>query len=319
MQAPADVEAAVTEMYRAAPEAFVAARDQLARSLRAAKRRDEAAAIAKLRRPSRLAWAFNAARAADARVAARLDEAVAAVTAAQEGDGSIRQASSGLRAAVADLVDTAARTAADAGHHLDRSTLTPAALAVVGDPEALGQLQAGRLGEVPEGGGFGFGLELPAEPVAPSDRERAGSERATTPAARKAGTRAGKASPARRGGRPGRGTAAADDDAGDAADEAGGAGPSPEELTAARGAVRDAEGEEAAATDAVEEAERALSDAGDAVGEAERRRAAAERAVAEAEARREAAEEALAAARKRRNATREAVASARAALAELDA
>ena len=141
MQAPADVEAAVTEMYRAAPEAFVAARDQLARSLRAAKRRDEAAAIAKLRRPSRLAWAFNAARAADARVAARLDEAVAAVTAAQEGDGSIRQASSGLRAAVADLVDTAARTAADAGHHLDRSTLTPAALAVVGDPEALGQLQ----------------------------------------------------------------------------------------------------------------------------------------------------------------------------------
>ena len=148
-----DVDAEVAALYRDPPEAFVAGRNGLAKALRAAKRRDEAATVAKLRRPSRLAWAFNAALAGDPALGDRLDGAVTAVADAQDGSGSVREASAGLRAAVADLVDAAAEAADSAGHQHDRSTLTPSALAVVGDPDALAALRAGRLDDVPSGGG----------------------------------------------------------------------------------------------------------------------------------------------------------------------
>ncbi len=49
--ADVDVEPRWPRSYRDPPEAFVAGRNGLAKSLRAAKRRDEAAAVAKLRRP----------------------------------------------------------------------------------------------------------------------------------------------------------------------------------------------------------------------------------------------------------------------------
>jgi hypothetical protein len=298
-QAPADVDAAVTELYRGPPESFVAGRDELARVLRQAKRRDEAAAVKALRRPSRVAWAFNAALGADADLAARLDAAVVGVTAAQEGTGNVRTASAALRSVVGDLVDAAVRTAGEAGHPLDRSTLTPGALAVVGDPEARDALLAGRLGDVPAGGGFGFGLEAPAE---------------RAPRARPAAERPGRAAtPARRA----------------PAHEGAGTG----ELAGARRAVSDAEGEAALAAEAVGHAERALAEARASVDEADDRRAAAQRAVAEAEERRDAAERAVAeaehgrrqaeadldAARSRQRDASEAVASARAALSKLGA
>ena len=56
----------------------------------------------------------------------------------------------------------------DTGAGVDRSTLTPSALAVVGDPEALASLRAGRLEDVPSGGGFGFGDPLMPSGALPS-------------------------------------------------------------------------------------------------------------------------------------------------------
>jgi hypothetical protein len=275
---PLDVDTAVAELYREPPESFVAGRDALAKTLRAAKRRDEATTVGKLRRPSRVAWAFNAALAGDADLGARLDDAVAAVTDAQEGTGSVRSANAALREVVDDLVEAAARTSADAGHDLDRSTLTPSALAVVGDPGALAELQAGRLGDVPSGGGFGFGLELPAEPAERPTRPRraagtaagtaaAKEQEATGRAARTAGRAKAKAEPEAAAARP----------AANAKVTA--------RVAAARRAVADAEGEEAAAGEAVGEAEAALAASREQVDAAEAERAEAEQAVAEAQER----------------------------------
>src|SRR5688500_10764272 len=47
------------ELFGLDPEAFVAARDALARRLRGAGRKDEAAAVKGLRRPTVAAWALN--------------------------------------------------------------------------------------------------------------------------------------------------------------------------------------------------------------------------------------------------------------------
>jgi hypothetical protein len=277
---PLDVDTAVAELYREPPESFVAGRDSLAKALRAAKRRDEATTVGKLRRPSRVAWAFNAALAGDADLGARLDDAVAAVTDAQEGTGSVRSANAALREVVDDLVEAAARTSADAGHDLDRSTLTPSALAVVGDPGALAELQAGRLGDVPSGGGFGFGLELPAEPAERPARPRRATGTAAGTAAAKEQEATGRTAKT-----AGRAKAKAK-----AEPEAAAARPAAEakvtaRVAAARRAVADAEGEEAAAGEAVGEAEAALAASREQVDAAEAERAEAEQAVAEAQER----------------------------------
>lgn len=301
---PVDVDAEVAALYRDPPEAFVAGRNGLAKALRAAKRRDEAATVAKLRRPSRLAWAFNAALSGDPALGDRLDGAVTAVADAQDGSGSVREASAGLRAAVADLVDAAAEAADSAGHQHDRSTLTPSALAVVGDPDALAALRAGRLDDVPSGGGFGFGLALPDDlPATP----------------RRAARAAGSASPAA-GRKPRRGTERAGDDNGraDGADEAresdDGDDHDDEAAAEARRALDEAQGEAAVAAGAVEEATASLTEAGERVAEAEEHLAAAEAAVADARRRRSEADDALDAARTRQRGADEAVAVARTAL-----
>jgi hypothetical protein len=266
---PLDVDAAVADLYREPPESFVAGRDALARALRAAKRRDEAAAVGKLRRPSRVAWAFDAALAADADLGARLDEAVAAVSEAQEGAGSVRSANAALRSVVDDLVEAAAGTSSAAGHDLDRSTLTPSALAIVGDPDALAALQAGRLGDVPAGGGFGFGLEVAAPEERPSGRERTPTKAAGTKA--KAKAKAGRTKAATAEGAT-RGAAEAEERVS-------------ARVTSARRAVADAEREEAAAGEGVEEAEAAAAGSQERVEAAEAERADVEVALAEAQAR----------------------------------
>src|SRR6476469_5060022 len=47
------------DLYGVAPDEFVAARNTLAKQLRADKRRDEAEVVARLRRPPQSAWALN--------------------------------------------------------------------------------------------------------------------------------------------------------------------------------------------------------------------------------------------------------------------
>lgn len=55
----AQIEARIDRLYEAAPEAFVALRDALAAELRRAGRREEAARVGSLRRPTLAAWALN--------------------------------------------------------------------------------------------------------------------------------------------------------------------------------------------------------------------------------------------------------------------
>jgi hypothetical protein len=54
-----DLEARIDELYALAPGEFTAARNGLAKELRAAGRRDDASAVAKLGRPTLAAWALN--------------------------------------------------------------------------------------------------------------------------------------------------------------------------------------------------------------------------------------------------------------------
>ena len=54
-----ELEAELDRLYRASPTAFVALRNQLARALKQAGRREEADRVAKLARPTPVAWLIN--------------------------------------------------------------------------------------------------------------------------------------------------------------------------------------------------------------------------------------------------------------------
>jgi DNA repair exonuclease SbcCD ATPase subunit len=70
-----DLEARIDELYALAPTEFTAARNQLAKELRSAGRRDDAAAVAKLGRPTLAAWALNSVARRHASDVSRLLEA----------------------------------------------------------------------------------------------------------------------------------------------------------------------------------------------------------------------------------------------------
>src|SRR4051794_12453285 len=101
----------VDDLYGLAPERFVPERAALAKALRAEKRRDEAAAVAKLRRPSAAAWVVNQLVRSSAEGVQELFAAGDALRAAQadvlagRGDGAaLREAGARERAAVDALV-----------------------------------------------------------------------------------------------------------------------------------------------------------------------------------------------------------------------
>ena len=149
-----DLEAELESLYEVAPDRFVAARDDLVRRLRAAKRREDAAAVKGLRRPTVAAWALNQlprTRGDDVR---RLIEEGDEVRRVQQellagGDRNrLRDATTARRATRDALVDAA--LAALAGHprtspeaHRDDvlDTLEAASL----DPDAGATLLRGRL------------------------------------------------------------------------------------------------------------------------------------------------------------------------------
>ncbi|MGH9235085.1 MAG: hypothetical protein ACRD0R_17300, partial [Acidimicrobiales bacterium] len=120
-----DLDAAIAALYGGPLPSFVAERAALARALRAAGRRDAAAAVQALRKPKALAWALDAAAQA---APAAVDELVAAVDevgAAQASGGDVRAALARLRDAEGTLVG-AARDAA--GSH--DQAVDPTALAL---------------------------------------------------------------------------------------------------------------------------------------------------------------------------------------------
>ena len=135
----------IAEVYGGALAGFVARRDALARELKAAGRRDEAAEVKALRKPKALAWALDAAALADPEALAELVAAVENMSDAQTGDGDVRAAIARLRAAEDAMVTAAGDAARGHDHPVDRTAVAAALRAVVGSPDAVDTLRAGRL------------------------------------------------------------------------------------------------------------------------------------------------------------------------------
>ncbi len=180
------------DLYGGERDGFVAGRAALARALRAEGRRDEAGAVARLRKPSVAAWAVNRLVRAEPAAFDELLAAGDALRACQEGllagggdRQALRAAGERERAAVDALVE-AARGALAAGSGepspavLERvaETLHAAAL----DVGAREQVRTGRLERELRHVGFGLGegagAQAPAPPPAPGPDGRAERERA---------------------------------------------------------------------------------------------------------------------------------------------
>ena len=158
-----DLEAALDELFATPPEDFVAARNGLARELKAAGQKDDAAEVTALRKPNRLVWALDQLALTDDPALAPLLDAAEAV---REGGGD------DLRAAIADLREAVNAAASAAAGRLDtrptdRADLAAALLAVVADEDATDDLTRGRLLEVPVPDAFGLGLVAPTPRAAP--------------------------------------------------------------------------------------------------------------------------------------------------------
>jgi hypothetical protein len=285
-QAPDDV---VDRLYGLPHDAFVAERDAQVKELRAAGRRDEAAAVKALAKPTVAAWAVNQAVRSQARAAAGLWKAGNALAAAQDavlaGKGSgadLRAATERERGALDPLVEAARGLLSSSGGDLSETTIervrdTLHAAAI--DAEARADVAAGRATRerVPQG------LFGGAEVVAPArGRGRARKEPVAEPK-----------EPAARGRKRDAAAGGTRDKAAAARERERAAERRREEAESRRGERERAAArkrEHKAASDRVARAERALA-------EAEERSAKAQERLAEAHKREQDAAEALAEAR----------------------
>jgi hypothetical protein len=178
---PIDVEAETEALFARPPEEFTAARNDLARRLRAEQRRDEGGKVATLRRPTLPAWAVNQ---LVRRHPDRVDELIAAgrqLAQAQRRllsgvrDDSLREATAHRRELLAELTGVAVGILAEAG--AATATHRPAISATLEaaslDAAAAEQVRAGRLStDLPAPSGFGgvAGLTVvPDRDTAPTD------------------------------------------------------------------------------------------------------------------------------------------------------
>lgn len=159
------------ELYALAPEAFVAARDALAKRLRKEGRKNDASIVAALRRPSVGAWALNQVARTDPTLAAAAIEAGVRLRTASEGAGEgdpsgLRAATKAERQAANDVVNAAA---AHLGDRVDaqRSALLATIRVAALDGDVADQLSRGVLPADQDQPGFGFGLEVDDSPAAP--------------------------------------------------------------------------------------------------------------------------------------------------------
>ena len=189
---------AARDLFALPPEEFVAARDRLAAELKDAGNADEAAEVKKLRRPSIVAWAVNAATRERPEEVAALREAGQALRRAQRkalsggGGEDLRRATDDRRALIQSLADAGvAAIGARGGAHRDAIAATFDAASV--DDELGERLQAGTLErearptagfgaiegfEVLQGGGSGDDDDSVEEDPAEARRERAREARA---------------------------------------------------------------------------------------------------------------------------------------------
>lgn len=158
-----DLATAIVAVYRAPLEEFISQRDELAKKLRAEKRRDDAAIVKALRKPSRIAWTLDGVVHEDS---ASIDRLAAAIAEAQTGT-DLRTALEAVKEAVREVAAAGARVAVRAEHPIEPNVLVMAVQAIIGDESAFAELRAGRLVEVPEGGGLNLLFALTANSVAP--------------------------------------------------------------------------------------------------------------------------------------------------------
>ena len=168
------------DLYGLPLDRFIPERTALARDLRSRKERDDAAAVAALRKPSVAAWAVNQLMRSQGSAVADLFAAGDALRGAQadllagRGDGrTLRAAGERERAAVDTLVDAARGLLTTEGHELSPAvvervadTLHAAAL----DDAAREQVREGRLERELRHVGLGLG-EAPAAGLAAGRRE----------------------------------------------------------------------------------------------------------------------------------------------------
>jgi hypothetical protein len=180
-----DLEARIDELYELAPSEFTAARNQLAKELRSADRRDDAAQVAKLARPTLAAWALNqVARRHAADVSRLLDSAEELRRRHGELAGSgaspagLREAASAEREAREALLDRTSKVLED--HGISSTTAMSQAadtLQAATFDESVGEvLRSGRLSRAERTSGVG--MLVSAEPPAPAPK-RSGGRQAT--------------------------------------------------------------------------------------------------------------------------------------------
>jgi hypothetical protein len=171
-----DAEAA--RLYGLEPEEFVAARDAAARALRGEGQRAEAAAVAKLRKPSVAAWVVNRLARDEADLVevllaagAKLREVQLAGAAASDLRTAIEAEAKALDALMRPAGRIAARSGRDAALERARDTLHAAAL----DPDLAEEVRRGVVAREQQAVGFPLGAALPQRPPpsAPSKRKGA--------------------------------------------------------------------------------------------------------------------------------------------------
>src|SRR3954447_5553923 len=159
------------DLYALDPSEFTAARNALAKELKAAGDKDGAAAVAKLRKPSAGAWALNrVAREEPDLIEAAIDAGLALRSAS---DDAMAGDASGLKAATADDRAASAAVVKAASPHLGartealRQSLVATLRVAALDRDVARQLRLGILTTELEQPGFGFGVEAGEGPVAP--------------------------------------------------------------------------------------------------------------------------------------------------------
>jgi hypothetical protein len=156
-----DLATAIVGVYRAPLEEFTSRRDALAKQLRTDKRRDDAALVKALRKPSRMAWTLDGIVHEDP---ASIDHLAAAIAEAQTGT-DLRTALAGVKDAVRTVAAAGARVAVRAGQPLEPTALAAAVHAIIGDATAFAAFRAGRLVDVPHAGGLDLLTALTEIPV----------------------------------------------------------------------------------------------------------------------------------------------------------
>ncbi len=206
------------DLFGVPPAEFVAARDALAKELRAGRREAEASEVASLRRPTAPVWAVNQlARRAPAEVEELLDSSERVQKAQLRGAGGdeLRAAMAGQRAALAKLERGAEQVLRGAGLQASpgaiRTVQSTLQAAATGSREMRERLRNGTMREALEPAGFDALLSAgiaparraPARPTShaaststptstptPTDRAQAASKRAARAEALEARRRA---------------------------------------------------------------------------------------------------------------------------------